>query len=183
MVRIFLGDQRKCANVSSKVISVLLSVASFLSHYTRTVFRFTSYTIHTWWTGLSQSAVDCMVPEILVRRKQDKFLIQELEDLYPLESTVRVIAHPFKDGAGNARQNIFGLSREKLMSSNSSKLLIAIGPEGGWSSVEIDKFISKYSFQQVDMGNRILRTDVAITSVLALAHQLMQTIEVECGHH
>lgn len=147
-------------------------------------FFVSSFIFHTRWIGLSQSAVDCMVPEILVRRKQDKFLIEELEQLYPLESTVRAIAHPFKgDEANYNSHNILELNRTKLESSTSNKLLIAIGPEGGWSNSEIEKFITKYSFQQVDMGNRILRTDVAITSVLALAHQLMQMVGTDCRHH
>ena len=121
-----------------------------------------------------------MVPEVMVRRKQDKFLIQELEELYPSESTIRVIAHPFKDDKSSlSRQTLLGLNRGKLESSTSSRLLIAIGPEGGWSDSEIEKFSSKHNFLQIDMGNRILRTDVAITSVLALAHQLMQTIEAK----
>ena len=108
--------------------------------------------------------------------------MQELEDLYPSESTVRVIAHPFKDDkGGNQRQNLLSLNREKLESSTGSKLLIAIGPEGGWSDLEIQKFTLNHGFQQVDMGSRILRTDVAITSVLALAHQLMQIVETGGG--
>ena len=42
------------------------------------------------------------------------------------------------------------------------KLVIAIGPEGGWTEQEVELFTKKYGFGVTDCGNRILRTDVAV---------------------
>lgn len=42
------------------------------------------------------------------------------------------------------------------------RLLIAVGPEGGWEEDEIMKFQEK-GFHLVHMGDRILRTDMAVS--------------------
>jgi hypothetical protein len=47
--------------------------------------------------GLSQSSVDCMVPEVLVRRKLYKFLDTELDNLYMPDKTIKLFAHPNKN--------------------------------------------------------------------------------------
>ena len=47
--------------------------------------------------GLAQASVDCMEPQVLVRRKLYKFLDTELDQLYPPEKTIKLLAHPIKD--------------------------------------------------------------------------------------
>ena len=49
------------------------------------------------------------------------------------------------------------------------RVLLAVGPEGGWVDFEIQKFIEQ-AFIPVSMGSRVLRTD---TAVVALLSQLM----------
>ena len=44
-------------------------------------------------------------------------------------------------------------------------------PEGGWEEpYELDMFKSR-GFQQISLGTRVLRSDVAVVSLLALAHE------------
>jgi len=49
------------------------------------------------------------------------------------------------------------------------RVLLAVGPEGGWVDFEIEKFVEQF-FVPVSLGKRILRTD---TAVVALLSQLM----------
>lgn len=50
------------------------------------------------------------------------------------------------------------------------KILLAVGPEGGWEEPEeLDRF-QEHGFQQITMGSRVLRSDCAVVSLLALAH-------------
>jgi RsmE family RNA methyltransferase len=45
-------------------------------------------------------------------------------------------------------------------------------PEGGWTEpYEIDMFRSK-GFQQITLGTRVLRSDVAVVSLLSLANEV-----------
>ena len=50
------------------------------------------------------------------------------------------------------------------------KILLAVGPEGGWEEPEeLDRFQER-NFQQITLGQRVLRSDCAVVSLLAMAH-------------
>ena len=54
----------------------------------------------------------------------------------------------------------------------SKRMLVAVGPEGGWEeSYELTMFANA-GFQQVSLGARVLRSDVAVISLLALANEV-----------
>ena len=46
-------------------------------------------------------------------------------------------------------------------------LLVAVGPEGGWSDFELRLF-EEAGFRRLSLGPRILRTDTAVVALLAL---------------
>ena len=50
------------------------------------------------------------------------------------------------------------------------KVVVAIGPEGGWTDGELKLFLAN-GFLPVHLGERVLRTDVATPALLALAHE------------
>ncbi len=50
---------------------------------------------------------------------------------------------------------------------NESKIAIAVGPEGGFSPVEENRF-SEAGFKGISLGNRRLRTEVAVAAAIAL---------------
>jgi 16S rRNA (uracil1498-N3)-methyltransferase len=52
------------------------------------------------------------------------------------------------------------------------RILLAIGPEGGWTSFETGLFVN-HGFQPVGMGSRTLRTDTACIALLALVHSAL----------
>ncbi len=118
--------------------------------------------------GLCQAA-DVQMPTVTVVKRLKPFLEDDLDNMFPREKFARVIAHPQrKDGdiALRMGQISFPNSTEKI---NRKRILLAVGPEGGWAEpYELDMF-KDHSFQQVTLGSRILRSDVAVISLLSLA--------------
>jgi 16S rRNA (uracil1498-N3)-methyltransferase len=53
------------------------------------------------------------------------------------------------------------------------RVLLALGPEGGWVDFEIDKFREQH-FQSFNMGSRILRLETAVCALLAQIDLLRQ---------
>ena len=45
-------------------------------------------------------------------------------------------------------------------------MVIAIGPEGGWIPYEVD-LLAKAGLQPVQLGERILRVETAVTALLS----------------
>lgn len=52
------------------------------------------------------------------------------------------------------------------------RVLLAIGPEGGWNRFELD-LLQRHGFQCVSMGPRTLRVDTACIALVALTHAAM----------
>ena len=59
---------------------------------------------------------------------------------------------------------------------NLKKIVVAVGPEGGWEDDEVKLLLSK-GFRLVSLGPRILRTDMAVSVLLGLAHDWTDNIE------
>jgi 16S rRNA (uracil1498-N3)-methyltransferase len=53
-------------------------------------------------------------------------------------------------------------------------VLIAIGPEGGWTPFELE-WLQAHGFAACSAGPRILRTDTACLALLALAHDALNS--------
>ena len=104
--------------------------------------------------GLEQ-AMDTMLPEISTHNRFRPFV----EDLLPTMNRkypVKIIAHP------DSGRDISGTT----LPSRASGVLVAIGPEGGWSDFEIDLF-QHQDFQAFTLGPRILRVDTAVPAILS----------------
>ena len=105
--------------------------------------------------GLRQAG-DTLLPEVTIHRRLRPLVEDVLPALPPYAS--RWIAHP--DSATST-------SLASLSSSN--RTLLAIGPEGGWISDEVDLF-RRHGFAPLSLGPRILRTDTACAVLLGLLH-------------
>lgn len=107
--------------------------------------------------GLMQAGTS-ILPTLETRRNFRKFVKEELDGLWP--SARRIIAHPY-DGV-----------RTFEHSDNPSvrTILLAIGPEGGWTDDEV-ALLEERGFSRYSLGPRILRTD---TATIALLAQLMK---------
>lgn len=99
--------------------------------------------------GLMQSGTT-IVPRLELRRNFVRFIREELDSLYP--DSTRIVAHPY--------------DAEPIGEPPQGRLLIAIGPEGGWTGEEVELLKSK-GFQCRSLGGRILRTDTATIALLA----------------
>jgi 16S rRNA (uracil1498-N3)-methyltransferase len=97
--------------------------------------------------GLEQ-AVDTRVPEVVIHRKFKPFVedyIPSIQDEY----LHLICAHP---GGGKGLHDV--------IKANQGRILLAIGPEGGWVDYEVDKFVEQ-GFECCTMGERILKVDTA----------------------
>jgi RsmE family RNA methyltransferase len=118
--------------------------------------------------GLCQSG-DVQLPRVIITRNLSNFLNDELDGLFPANEYARAIAHPQRPRGGN----ILKLRDVSFPSMSSRRLLVAVGPEGGWEEPdELNHFVIDHGFEQVSMGSRVLRSDCAVVSLLALAHDL-----------
>lgn len=105
--------------------------------------------------GLMQGAVASRVPEILVRRNFRTFVQDELDALVGA-SARRIVAHPYADGGARAAEPPRA----------DGPLVLAVGPEGGWTEAEVALLEAK-GFVRRSLGPRILRTDTATVALLA----------------
>ena len=107
-----------------------------------------------------QQAGDTRVPEVRVC-KQFKVLVEdELDALFP--DGLRLVARP---GEGRS-------VRDAVVVSNPGRVLLAVGPEGGWIPYE-EELLAAHGFLSVSLGARTLRTDTACVALLALLRAAM----------
>jgi RsmE family RNA methyltransferase len=120
--------------------------------------------------GLAQAG-DVILPKIHIVKHLPSFLRDDLDQLFPASEFARVIAHPQRVTTPN--QSTLRMRRVSFPKNKTlPRLVLAVGPEGGWAEPEeIDEFI-KHGFQQITLGSRVLRSDVAVVSLLSLAHEL-----------
>jgi RsmE family RNA methyltransferase len=98
-----------------------------------------------------QQARDTWLPRVSVHR-QFKVLIED--DLDGLCRTGRrLVADPS--------------GQEPPRGSSNERVLLAVGPEGGWNDFELN-LLEAHGFRRVGMGARTLRTDTACIALLAL---------------
>ena len=122
--------------------------------------------------GLMQAGTS-ILPTLETRRNFRKFVTEELDALFP--SPTRIVAHPY--GVSRPSSPISRPSSPIPHPSSPiphpSSLLLAIGPEGGWTDDEV-ALLEEHGFVRYSLGSRILRTD---TATIALLAQLMQVYD------
>lgn len=104
-----------------------------------------------------QQACDTRLPEVSIHRRLKVLVEDELDALCP--DACRIAADPSFD------RPLSGALADR----RGRRLLLAIGPEGGWTPYELD-LLSRHGFAGVGMGPRILRADTACIAFLAQAH-------------
>ena len=107
-----------------------------------------------------QQAGHTRLPDVQTFRSFTE-MMNKLDQLSP--SSLKLLADP--SGTVSAHEAV---SRSKP-----EHVLLAVGPEGGWIPLEIDSFRAK-GFELVGMGPRILRTDTACISLLALVNDALK---------
>lgn len=113
--------------------------------------------------GLEQ-AVDTRIPQVYIHPKFKPFI----EDFFPGQRkgySFQVLAHP----SGTTKL-------ATTINEQSSRGIVAIGPEGGWVDYEVDKF-KEQGFINCTIGERILKVD---TAVVALHSRIIALLEARC---
>ncbi len=101
--------------------------------------------------GLEQ-AVDTRMPDVQVFRRFKPFvedILPEMIDSYRF----RLLAHPY-GGKGVA----------DCLAAGAGRVLLAVGPEGGWVDYEVEKF-NNLGFCTCSFGERILKVDTAVVAL------------------
>ena len=109
-----------------------------------------------------QQARDTRLPNVSIHKRFKVLIEDELDGLFG--SGLRLVADPA------ASRSASTLVRE----SADERLLLAVGPEGGWNDFEIH-LLEAHGFQSVGMGPRTLRTDTACIALLALVHDALKS--------
>ena len=119
--------------------------------------------------GLMQAGTS-ILPTLETRRNFRKFVKEELDALWP--EAKRIVAHPYGADStrifanvANARES-FAEIRSIREDSRSEAVLLAVGPEGGWTDEEVT-LLEEHDFARYSLGSRILRTDTAVIALLA----------------
>lgn len=119
--------------------------------------------------GLCQAG-DVRLPNLHIVRNLPNFLrSEEFEKLFPKDSYARVITHPKRK---DDPEEPLRMSEVRFPSNAPPRIVVAVGPEGGWEEpTELDMFKNECGFQQITLGSRTLRSDVAVAGLLSLAHE------------
>ncbi len=104
-----------------------------------------------------QQAQDTRLPLVGLHKQLKPLVEDRLDELFP--GTFRLLADPL------AKESI----SEKIPADFPGRVLLAVGPEGGWTEYERELF-ARQGFVGVGLGPRTLRTDTACVALLALTH-------------
>jgi 16S rRNA (uracil1498-N3)-methyltransferase len=99
--------------------------------------------------GLEQ-ARDTILPEVLLRQRFKPFVEDELPGM--IKGSLSLVAHP--GGAATCPRDLRG------------PVTLAVGPEGGFVSYEIEKLVS-LGFTPVSLGDRVLNVEAAIPALVS----------------
>ena len=105
-----------------------------------------------------QQARDTRLPRVTIHRQFRVLVEDELDGI--VGAMTRVVADP---GGGATIEQV-------IASGADTRVLLAVGPEGGWNAFELALLESR-GFQRARMGARTLRTDTACIALLALVNQ------------
>lgn len=108
--------------------------------------------------GLMQAGTTTL-PEVFIRQQFKFFVEDELEEMF-IDSW-RLLAHP---GESVPLQ---------VSESGGRRPVIAIGPEGGWSSGELEMLVRR-GFTRFSLGRRVLRSDTACIALLSVVGNMLE---------
>lgn len=110
--------------------------------------------------GLEQAA-DTHLPRVRLINRLKPFIEDELESLFP--DSLRLLAHPHNSSP-----------LRDITIPEAKRVLLAIGPEGGWTDFELEMF-QQHSFSRINIGPRPLRSDTACIALLSVINSLRRT--------
>lgn len=112
--------------------------------------------------GLEQAA-QTLMPEVVIYRKWGEFLNNELK-LPGMDAKAKLLFHPRAEKS----LEYLGASHLNLFTQN---IKLLIGPEGGFLDEEVAEF-KKHDFVAVNVGERILKVEMAVSVLLGQVNLL-----------
>lgn len=110
--------------------------------------------------GLEQSAVDTYLPEVSVEKNFRFFVENKLDGLCPQSEVLRLVC--------DLGESVRVAEAVALAPPGVKRVIVAIGPEGGWVDKEVE-LLNMHGFHNVSLGSRVLTTETALLSLVALA--------------
>ena len=104
-----------------------------------------------------QQARDTRLPAVSIHRQFRVLVEDHLDGLFG--EGIRLVADP--SGATSIASD--------LSDHHNRRVLLAIGPEGGWNDFELS-LLAAHNFQMVGLGPRTLRVDTACTALVAITY-------------
>jgi len=112
-----------------------------------------------------QQARDTRLPVVSIHKRFKVLVEDDLDALCP--HMRRIVAHPGGETS---------IARALSTAGESERVLVAIGPEGGWNDFELD-LLDAHGFTRVGMGPRTLATTTACIALLTLVHEALRNDE------
>jgi RsmE family RNA methyltransferase len=109
-----------------------------------------------------QQARDTRMPFVSIHKRFTVLVEDDLDRLFPTGR--RVVADP---GSGQSFRSV-------LSPSGADRVLVAIGPEGGWNDFEL-ALLERHGFVRAGLGSRTLATTTACIAVLSLVHEVLES--------
>ncbi len=131
------------------------------SYFDSHVLKFDNYH-HLLKEGLSQSG-ESHIPEVKIYNKFNS-LFDDIANIN-YSNHLKLVANPFAK---------FTIYEKSKIIEEFGKILIAVGPDGGWIKSEMD-FFKKNKFEQVTLGKRVLRSDTAVIGLLNLIRCILDS--------
>lgn len=113
--------------------------------------------------GLEQ-AVDTRMPQVEMYRRFKPFMediLREISGGY----LARLMAHPYGQS-----------SLTDALTGDPGRILLAVGPEGGWVDFEVEMF-QRQGFSCCSMGERILKVDTAVIALHAKVSAIREVLQ------
>ena len=114
-----------------------------------------------------QQARDTRLPAVSIHKRFKVLVEDELDGLFG-SGGLRLVGDP------SAATTVAAAVHRYAYKAPGGRVLVAIGPEGGWNAFEI-ALLEAHGFERVGMGPRTLRTDTACVALLALVHAALAT--------
>lgn len=108
--------------------------------------------------GLEQAG-DTLMPAVTVHRHFKRMLEDDLVKMFPAGK--RIVGHPGAD-----------IPIGKITIAENERVLLAIGPEGGWVDHELE-LLKDHGFHCVNIGQRTLRTETACVAMLSVINSIL----------
>jgi RsmE family RNA methyltransferase len=110
-----------------------------------------------------QQARDTRMPAVSIHKRFKVLVEDELDGLFEADA-LRLVAEP------GAQTSVSAAIREHAHQAADGRIVIAVGPEGGWNAFEIG-LLEAHGFRPVGMGPRTLRADTACVALLAIVNE------------